>query len=334
MKLSVKGFPIFNSNGDVDASSAGFKYLIDTLSFIRSQVKEQKFFEVAPADFLPVETGEAAWSDEIVQNGEFLTGGNFFEGDIDLGGSRIASVDATIAPNRMPVGTWRKKAGWTIAEAAKAANAGNWDPIESKLKALKKNWDLGIQNLAFLGRPGDSVMTGLLNNSEVTINTTLITEEIGSMSDSEFQTFVGAFLNAYYENGNMTALPDTFAIPTGDYFSLGSAASATYPNITKLEYLSNILKKMTRNENAEILPLAYCEATMNLSAGVNKDRYVLYRRDPDTLSMSIPVDLTMLDARSVNGFDWEQLAYGQYSGVMVHRPREVLYMDLTAGSSS
>lgn len=332
MKLSVKGFPIFNSNGDIDASSAGFKYIIDTLSFIRSQVKEQKFFEVAPADFLPVETGEAAWSDEIVQNGEFLTGGNFFEGDIDLGGSRIASVDATIAPNRMPVGTWRKKAGWTIAEAAKAANAGNWDPIESKLKALKKNWDLGIQNLAFLGRPGDSVMTGLLNNSEVTINTTLITEEIGSMSDSEFQTFVGAFLNAYYENGNMTALPDTFAIPTGDYFSLGSAASATYPNITKLEYLSNILKKMTRNENAEILPLAYCEATMNLSAGVNKDRYVLYRRDPDTLSMSIPVDLTMLDARSVNGFDWEQLAYGQYSGVMVHRPREVLYMDLTAGS--
>lgn len=332
MKLSVKGFPIFNSNGDIDASSAGFKYLIDTLSFIRAQVKEQKFFEVAPADFLPVETGEAAWSDEIVQNGEFLTGGNFFEGDIDLGGSRIASVDATIAPNRMPVGTWRKKAGWTIAEAAKAANAGNWDPIESKLKALKKNWDLGIQNLAFLGRPGDSVMTGLLNNSEVTINTTLITKEIGSMSDSEFQTFVGAFLNAYYENGNMTALPDTFAIPTGDYFSLGSAASATYPNITKLEYLSNILKKMTRNENAEILPLAYCEATMNLSAGVNKDRYVLYRRDPDTLSMSIPVDLTMLDARSVNGFDWEQLAYGQYSGVMVHRPREVLYMDLTAGS--
>lgn len=334
MKLSVKGFPIFNSNGDVDASSAGFKYLIDTLSFIRSQVKEQKFFEVAPADFLPVETGEAAWSDEIVQNGEFLTGGNFFEGDIDLGGSRIASVDATIAPNRMPVGTWRKKAGWTIAEAAKAANAGNWDPIEGKLKALKKNWDLGIQNLAFLGRPGDSVMTGLLNNSEVTINTTIITEEIGSMSDSEFQAFVGAFLNAYYENGNMTALPDTFAIPTGDYFSLGSAASATYPNITKLEYLSNILKKMTRNENAEILPLAYCEATMNLSAGVNKDRYVLYRRDPDTLSMSIPVDLTMLDARSVNGFDWEQLAYGQYSGVMVHRPREMLYMDLTAGSSS
>lgn len=332
MKLSVKGHPLFNSNGDIDASSAGFKYIIDTLSFIRSQVKEQKFFEVAPADFLPVETGEAAWSDEIVQNGEFLTGGNFFEGDIDLGGSRIAAVDATIAPNRMPVGTWRKKAGWTIAEAAKAANAGNWDPIESKLKALKKNWDLGIQGLAFIGRPGDTVMTGLLNNSEVTINTTLIVKEIGSMSDAEFQAFVGAFLNAYYENGNNTALPDTFAIPTGDFFSLGSAASATYPNITKLEYLSNILKKMTRNDNAEILPLAYCEASINVVGGINKDRYVLYRRDPDTLSMSIPVDLTMLDARSVNGFDWEQLAYGQYSGVMVHRPREMLYMDLTAGS--
>lgn len=330
MKLHIFGQPLYNAAGDVDASSAGFKYLIDTLSFIRGKVIEQKFFEVAPADFLPVETGEAAWSDEIVQNGEFLTGGNFFEGDIDLGGSRVASVDATIVPDRMPVGTWRKKAAWTLAESAKAANAGNWDPIEGKIKALKKNWDLGIQECAFLGRPGDAVMTGLLNSSKVNINTTLIAEPISTMSDSEFQAFVAGLLNAYYTNGNRTALPDTLVMPTSDYLGMGSAVSATYPNISKLEYLTNIFKKMTRNDSAEILPLAYCESSLNASAGVTKNRYVLYRRDPDTLSMSIPVDLTMLDARSVNGFDWEQLAYGQYSGVMIHRAREVLYLDETA----
>lgn len=332
MKMLVRGQPLFNANGDVDSSSAGFKYIIDTLSHIRARIIEQKFFEVAPADFLPVETGEAAWSDEIVQNGEYLSGGGFFEGDIDLGGSRIATVDATIVPDRMPVGTWRKKTGWTIAETAKAANAGNWDPIEGKLKALKKNWDLGIQELAFLGRPGDAIMTGLVTSAKVAINTTLITEDISGMSDAEFQTFVGGLLNAYYVNGNRTAMPDTFAIPASDYLGLGAAASATYPNISKLEYLSNMLKKMTRNDGFEILPNAYCEADINAPAGVNKNRYILYRRDPDTLSMVIPVDLTMLDPRSVNGFDWEQLAYGQYSGVMIHRPREVLYLDETAGT--
>ena len=49
--------------------------------------------------------------------------------------------------------------------------------------------------------------------------------------------------------------------------------------------------------------------------------------------MAIPVDFTMLEARTLNSFDWEQLAYGQYSGVLVNREREVLYIDNDSGSS-
>jgi len=326
--FNIAGRALFNSNGDVDPNTAGFKYIISTLSYIRSQIIAQKFFEVDVAEYLPVDVGEAGFMDEIIQNGEFYTGGSFFEGDVDEGGSRISRVDATMVPIRMPTGKWRKKAEWTLFEIKQAAEASKWDPIEGKMRALKKNWDLGIQEIAFLGKPGDSVMTGLLNNAQVNVDTTTIAYAISDMSDSQFQTFVKALLAEYFSNSNSTVLPDTFVMPASDYLGLGSAASATFPNISKFEYLENTFKKMTHNDKFKILPLAY--ATVANSRGeLTKDRYALYRDDPETLSMAIPVDFTMLEPRTVNSMDWLQLAYGMYSGVLVNRVREVEYFDLT-----
>ena len=110
---------------------------------------------------------------------------------------------------------------------------------------------------------------------------------------------------------------------------MATAASATFPNITKLEYLENALKKMTANDGFKIRPLTYAQAAKNPDA---KDRYVLYRNDPETLKLTIPVDFMMNQAYTINGFDFEQLAVGQISGVLVNRPREVLYLDLTAST--
>ena len=327
-RLTVKGLPLFNSSGDIDVAASGFKYLIDSMSFIRAQVIKQIFYEVSVEDYIPVDVGEAAWKSEVVQNLEFYEGGSFAEGVTNSGGSRTATVDTALSQIRMPVRTWKKKATWNIAQISEAANVGNWDPVEAKLRSLKKNWDLGIQELAFIGLPGDTTLTGFLTNASVNINTTLINNDISGLSDANFQTFVKGLLTAYYANSNYTRdNPDTLVMPTADYLGMASAASATYPNISKLEYLENALKKMTRNDGFRILPLTYAQSTLNPAV---KNRYVLYRNDPETLKLTIPVDITMNQACTLNGFDFEQLAYGQFSGVMVNRPREVLYFDKTA----
>ena len=149
------------------------------------------------------------------------------------------------------------------------------------------------------------------------------------MDVTHFDNLVAGLLSAYFTNSNQTAMPNVFIIPTSDYLGLGVPVSGTYPVISKLEYLLNALKRLTRNPNFEILPLAYAEASLN-GRGLTKDRYVLYRNDPETLSMSIPVDFTMLEADTSNKINWTQPAYGQYSGVLINRPREVLYLDLTS----
>ncbi len=326
----IEGRHLFNANGDVALTDAGFQYTLETLSYIRSKTIEQKFYEIAIADYLPMDVGEASWSEEIIQNLEFYSGGEFTDGDLDTGtgNGRIAEVNSQIAPLRMPTRTWAKATSWTVIEIAKAAAANNWDVVASKLKSLKKNWDLGIQEIAFLGHPSVALMTGLLNDSEVTINTTVIPEQLSGMDATEFQTFVAALLAAYYANSNSTTLPDTFIMPTDDYLGMAAAASPGFPNISKLEYLLNALQKIAGPE-FRILPLAYSQAANNSSRGINKDRYVLYKRDPETLKMAIPVDFTMLNPDTSNQLMWQQPAYGQYSGVLVNRKREVLYLDET-----
>lgn len=329
--ITIMGQSLFNANGDIDITSAGYQYTLETLSYIRSKTIEQKFYEIEIANYLPMDVGEASWSEEIIQNLEFYSGGEFTDGDIDTGSGngRLAEVNTQIAPIRMPTRTWAKATGWTVVEIAKAAAANNWDVVASKLKSLKKNWDLGIQEIAFLGHPSVSAMTGLLNDSEVTVNTTVIPEQISGMDATEFQTLVQLLLSAYYTNSNSTRMPDTFIMPTDDYLGMAAAASPSFPNISKLEYLLNALRKITANEGFKILPLAYSQAANNAARGIDKDRYVLYRRDPETLKMAIPVDFTMLNPDTSNQFQWQQPAYGQYSGVLVNRKREVLYLDET-----
>jgi len=104
------GRRLLNSNGDIDPQSAGYQYIIDTLSYIRSNVIEQKFYEIAIADFIPVDVGEGAWMEDIIQNVTYSTGGSFFEGDIDTQTetNRIAQVGAGLDKISMAVKTWAK----------------------------------------------------------------------------------------------------------------------------------------------------------------------------------------------------------------------------------
>ena len=81
------------------------------------------------------------------------------------------------------------------------------------------------------------------------------------------------------------------------------------------------------NGKVKIMPSAYGMATYNAAAGVNKARYVLYREDIDTLFMELPVDYQTTATGTLNNFNFQDVAYGQYAGVTVLKELEVLYFD-------
>ena len=197
--------------------------------------------------------------------------------------------------------------------------------VEQKEEARKRNWDLGIQKTIFLGSDDNPNITGLLNNPNVTVDTTSIAISLTSMTDSQFNTFISTVANAFQNNSGNYSIFNTFVLPTNDYNGLSTQMSPTYPLKTKLQVLQEAFDGIVRGygENGvKILPVAYCNASQNPS-GLN--RYALYRKDIDVLRYDLPLDYTVSAFDTYNNFSFANVGYGMYGSTNILRPQEVMY---------
>lgn len=314
-------------------NSLGYEVSITTLTTIIKKITEQKFFEIPPADYLPVRVGEGAWSSNLTTYRSFDVADEFETGVINTGGqnSRLAAADAGVDALNIKVLNWAKSIGWSIFDLELAAKSGNWDLVSAKEKARKRNWDLGIQRVAFLGARGSNSSTGsclgLLNQVGITINTTVITQAISAMSVTQLKTFCASVVDAYRTNCQRSAWPTHFIIPESDYNGLASQASPDFPIKSTLLLLEEMFQVITRNKSFKILPLAYADQAYHsdVTAIAGKQVYTLLNYEEESLRMDIPVDYTNTLANSVDNFSFQNAGYGQFTGVLAYRPLEMLY---------
>lgn len=307
-------------------NATGFQVDINTLTGIKARITEQKFYEVAPSEFMPVEVGENPWAIESLTYRSFSTGGDFEKGVIETGTNdgRIERTDTQIDSVIVPRKAWAKSTNYNIPELMQAQVSGNWSLVERKEESRFKNWQLGIQKVAFLGLGTGSQVKGLLNQADVTVNTTQITKTLSSMTATEFSTFLRTVLPTYFSNANSTVLPTHFVMPMADYLGLAGAADETYPLKSKLERLLEVFR--TYVPDFQVKGLAYADTANN---DLGASRYVMYRgNDASSLTMEIPVDYTTTIYDTINGFNYESVGYGQFSGVQTYRPAEMIYFDI------
>lgn len=318
--------PVHNSRHLIN--SLGYEIQITTLTTIMKRITEQKFFEIPPADYLPVRVGEGTWSTNLTTYRSFDIADAFETGVINTGGqnSRLASADAGVDALNIKVFPWAKSIGWSIFDLEFAAKSGNWDLVSAKEKARKRNFDLGVQRVAFLGLNGNNgaggQCLGLLNQSGITVNTSVITQPISAMSTASLKTFCGSIIEAYRSNCLRTAWPSHFIIPESDYNGLASQASPDFPIKSTLQLLEEMFQVITRNKQFKILPLAYGDMAYS---GFSYQIYTLLNYDEESLRMDIPLDYTNTMANSLDNFGFQNAAYSQFTGVLAYRPLEMMY---------
>lgn len=318
-------------------NSLGYEVQITTLTSIVKKISEQKFFEIAPADYLPIRVGEGTWGSNLTTYRSFELADIFESGIINTGGEndRLASADAGVDALNIKIFNWAKSIGWSIIDLEQASKSGNWDLVAAKEKSRKRNWDLGIQKIAFLGAKGQNSgasasCLGLLNQSGVNFNTTLITQAISSFNYTQLATFQENVIQAYRANNNYTTFPTHFIIPESDYNGLIVQSSPQFPLKSMLQLLEEGFQVITRNSNFKILPVAYAQASI-AGSGVLPSQaatglYVLLNYDEESVRMDIPLDYTNTLANSINNFQFQNVGYGQFTGVLAYRPLEMLYM--------
>lgn len=340
--LNSKGEPIVLGEREMKVcaynqqicNALGIQVDITTLTQIVAKVTEQKFYRIKPSDYVPVRVGQGTWNTQLTTYRSFALGDDFEKGIIDTGanGARLASADAGVDAVNVPIYAWAKEVQWNLFQLEQAMKSGNWDLVTAKEISRKTNWDLGIQSVAFLGSIGPSGVKGLLNLADVSAaNTTLITAKLSAMTTDQLKTFTAGAYEAYRANCNRTASPTAFVIPESDFNGLASTVSPDFPIKTVLELLQDSFRLITQNPGFMIRPLAYADAAYNTAAGINKTRYTLLNQDDASIRMDIPMDYNSTMASTINGFSYQNVGMGQFTGVVAYRPLEVLYFDLTPG---
>lgn len=310
-------------------NSLGYEVAITTLTTISKKITEQKFFEIPPADFMAIRVGDAPFSTNITTYRSFDVAEDFETGIINTGGqnSRLATADAAVDALNIKVFPWAKSIGYTIFDLEYAAKSGNWDLVAAKEKSRKRNWDLGIQRIAFLGARGlnsgaSGTCFGYLNQPGVSINTTLITAPLKSLDPTDLQTFCGSILEDYRNNCQRTAWPDIFQIPESDYNGLAETSSPTFPIKSQLQVIEEMFQTITKKKTFKIMPCAYGDAQYS---GLANQVYTLSRYDEESYRMDVPLDYTTTLANSLDNFAFQNAGYGQFTGGLAYRPLEMRY---------
>ena len=326
-------FRVNNAVAFATPANAGLEKTITTLTQIVAGVQRQKFYTVAEPlpTYVPIEMGTGAYSKQLFQYAVAQVGDSFESGIVQPGNgiNKDANVDIMVDGVSIKNNFWRMKyeASKEIVEMGRI-NTETFSYIEEQERARLKTYQLGIQKILFQGT-NDGLNVGLLNNSDVTINTSLLPANIASMSIEQLTNFAKTAIYTFFANSNSTTFPNTWLMPTSDYMSLGVPVNPSYPIGTIREFLENAFKAAGAPADFRILHTVYG----NQAGTGNTARHVLYNRDADVLTMYLPKPYTPYPLYPAGSLDMISDAEAQFTGVWIKRPKEVLYMDVTSATT-
>lgn len=327
--FNVKGgIELKNSNGDIPGTGLGYQRTMNTLTYLKKLITVPKYYEIDILQYAPVVMGEGAFADGILTHLTINSSGDFEDGIIDQGidNAQLSKVNAGISSITVPVVTWAKTVSYTQIELEQALYANNWNVINAKHESRQKNYELGIQQLVFLGSRNRSDVMGLLTQTNVNINTQLIQASLSSLDVTDYTTFIGGVYEAYRLNCARSARPNRFAIPESDFNGLQVPYSPDFPNVSKMDWLLKAFAGLGLKD-MQILPCAYGMPEYNADYGLNLNRYALYNYEEESLRMDIPVNIRSTMPGTLNNFQFQDAAYAMFTGMYAYRPLEMLYFD-------
>lgn len=296
---------------------------ITLLTLLEREISRQKLYTVDPEDFIPVDHQQGGWNDYITVLRSYYN----IEGDIstwergvDADNARRGQVGATLGSIALKLHTYAKMISWSLFELRQSMETRVWNVVTEKERARKLDHDISVQRVLLLG---DSDHAGLLNQTDVATSTTALTTPISQMTSTQFKAFLSTVFANFYAATGYTAMPDTLILPMSDFMALGTAVDEQYPVFTTMyDRLLNVFRQATGNPNAQIKGLVYCEPEYNNG----NYKYVLYRKDFDTLRAYNPYEYNVVQGASVDGINYQNTAFSRFSDVFVNRPKEMLYM--------
>lgn len=332
------------SNMQMMQNSLGAEQTVTTLTTILPTVIKTKYYpdNLTPSEFVDINVGQGnPFAQEIMNWTLNVNGDDFESGLINEGqaASHTNSDNFAIEPIKQKTIGWKKNVVYDVMSQGMFDNAARViEYVQTQYEARKKQYDYGFTQAFFFGLKSQQLnFDGLLNQTTVNSKSDIITKYLKDMTADEFNTFLSKVYAAYQENCNYTAEPTDFVIPAIDYTGLaGTFMSAGFPipGSTRLEVLENAFKMATGNGNFRVRKLAYGDQVKNASIrGLNKNRYILYKKAPDSVICNVPLAFTVTLPGTCDSYQYTSAAYSRFTTIKALRPLEMLYFDFTNPST-
>ena len=310
----------------------GYDQIITTLSAVETRVARQKNIEFGIEEAIDVVEGVGAWKEQGVYFKSFANGGDTLDSwriDQAQMGATKSQATASLAKETYPLMFLGKMIAYTRVELEQAAASGIWNAIEEKSWARRREFDLRFAELVYKGT-SDGIYHGLLTLPNVHTETdTIITKRLSDMTDVEFDAALKAIFSMSYTTADYTAKPNRFLIPELDRIGLAATWSSYgtgfAQGITRLQRLEEAFRNYTGDAGAKVIGTNFANAALN--GGV--ETYAMYRKDPFELKIEMPVPFGIYPGASVDGFNFQNTALAQVSGVVSKYEKQFVYFKNT-----
>ena len=210
--------------------------------------------------------------------------------------------------------------GYNLQEIRSAKMAGV--PLAQRKANAAKRAILAKENkIAFLG-DSESGLYGLINHPNIS-TTTIPADGTGATTTWSTKTptlilrDMHKLANYVVENTKEVEVPDTLLLPTEQFNLIASTPMSTDNGKTILQMFLDNSRYVKNVESVNEL---------NAAGAGSTDRMVVYRRDPDALTLEIPQDFEQLETEQRN-LEYITPCHSRCAGVIIYYPLSVAYAD-------
>jgi hypothetical protein len=288
-------------------------WLSRELETIEARVFEKKYADIIYPQILPVDTVTVDNASDTYTYRMVDRVGKFRV--IQDRASDLPRVDVFRKETTMKVVSIAASYAYTVQET-RAARRQGFGLQEQRVMAVRRAYEEKVNEVALFGDSQigiegffNSTSVNKLNVTQTWISSTATADEMLKVLNTAVAFMV--------KSTNMVERPNTMLMAYEDYNVLSTTPRSATSDTTVLQYFLENDPYIT-----QIVPVN----ELDDYAGANKNRMVLYNRDPEKLRLHIPQVLEFFPPER-SKLEYEVAAHGRVMGTTIYYPKSILYVD-------
>ena len=306
-------------DANLPTTDDGLAFFLSQLSQTEAKIYEAKYRNIVFQDFVPVDTSQPEWVDEVSYiSYDAVTVGKF----VGANAKDLPESDINASKSTIPVFYGGNSYGYSLDELRKSQQLRI--PLDvTKGRMSLRGFQEHAQRVAFFGDT-DRGVTGLFNNANVQLSNSLFNFTSGTGADAV--AYMNQVLVAVWTNSAETHLPNMFLMDSANWAIISEKRMDSGTDTTVLEYFkkNNLYTAMT---GLELTIRPNFELTTAGASGV--PRMMAYEMNDDNLVMHMPMPWRAL-APQPEGLRININAEYKFGGVEFRYPGSAAYHDNAA----